>query len=152
MRLTVHTDYAIRALIYLSVNQDRLVTINDISEQYNISKNHMMKVAQELVQHNFVISERGRNGGLRLSRPPSEICLAEIVDKMESDFYLVTCLCPSNQSCKLTNNCGAETIMNEALAAFMAVLRKYSLMDAVRNESLVRSIFEHRADIQSVEA
>ena len=75
MRLTVHTDYSIRTLIYLAVREDKLATISDISEQYQISKNHMMKVAQELVHQGFVVSERGRHGGLRLARPPSEINL-----------------------------------------------------------------------------
>ncbi len=141
MRLTVHTDYAIRTLIFLAIHEDKLATISDISEQYQISKNHMMKVAQELVHHKFVISERGRNGGLRLARPPAEINLGEVIQKMEADFYLVSCLDPDKNNCKIIGNCGAQSIMHEAIAAFIAVFRQYSLEDAVINENRLKSMF-----------
>ncbi|MBO6551070.1 MAG: Rrf2 family transcriptional regulator [Rhizobiales bacterium] len=141
MRLTVHTDYAIRTLIFLAIRDDKLATISDISEQYQISKNHMMKVAQELVHHNFVISERGRNGGLRLARSPAEINLGDVIQKMEADFYLVSCLDPEKNTCRIAGSCGAQTIMHEAIAAFIAVFRQYTLEDAVINEKKLKTMF-----------
>lgn len=141
MRLTLHTDYAIRTLIYLAVHQDRLATISDISEGYDISKNHMMKVAQELVHHGFVVSERGRNGGLRLSRPPSEINIGDVVEKMETDFGLVACLDPARNNCKITGVCGAQHVIYEAMEAFLAVLRKYTLQDSVPNPDNLKRVF-----------
>ncbi len=141
MRLTVHTDYAIRTLIFLAIRNDKLATISDISEQYQISKNHMMKVAQELVHHKFVISERGRNGGLRLACPPSEINLGDVIHKMEADFHLVSCLDPLKNNCKIAGNCGAQTIMHEAISAFIDVFRQYTLEDAVINEKKLKKMF-----------
>jgi Rrf2 family nitric oxide-sensitive transcriptional repressor len=141
MRLTVHTDYAIRTLIFLAIRDEKLATISDISEQYQISKNHMMKVAQELVHHKFVISERGRNGGLRLARPASEINLGDVIQKMEADFYLVSCLDPEKNNCKISGNCGAQTIMHEAIKAFIEVFRQYTLEDAVINEKNLKKMF-----------
>lgn len=142
MRLTLHTDYAIRTLIYLAVNKDRLATISDISESYDISKNHMMKVAQELVHHGFVVSERGRNGGLRLSRAAAEINIAEVVEKMEPDFGLVACLDPSRNNCRITGICGAQHVISEAMDAFLDVLRKYTLADSVgQHESNLQRVF-----------
>ena len=141
MRLTVHTDYAIRTLIFLAIRDEKLATISDISEQYQISKNHMMKVAQELVHHEFVISERGRNGGLRLARPAAEINLGDVVQKMEADFYLVSCLDPEKNNCKISGNCGAQTIMHEAIKAFIEVFRQYTLEDAVINEKNLKKMF-----------
>ncbi|GJM02778.1 MAG: HTH-type transcriptional regulator NsrR [Rhodomicrobium sp.] len=141
MRLTLHTDYAIRTLIYLAVNEDRLATISDISDSYGISKNHMMKVAQELVHHGFVVSERGRNGGLRLSRDASDINLADVVEKMETDFGLVACLDPSRNNCRITGVCGAQHAIFEAMEAFLAVLRKYSLQDSILNKDNLRHVF-----------
>lgn len=141
MRLTVHTDYALRTLIYLALHKDELVTISDISNQYKISKNHLMKVAQELVHHQFVISERGRNGGLRLARLPSEINLGDVILKMEADFHLVSCLDPEKNNCKIIGNCGAQTIMHEAIEAFLTVFRQYTLEDALINEEQLKSLF-----------
>ncbi len=149
MRLTVHTDYAIRTLIYLAVREDKLATISDISEQYQISKNHMMKVAQELVHQGFVVSERGRHGGLRLARPPAEINLGDVIERMEADFYLVSCLDPEKNNCKIIGNCGAQTIMHEAIAAFINVFKQYNLEDAVLNEKNLKNMFLTELEISS---
>ena len=140
MRLTLHTDFAIRTLIYLALKQDRLVTISDISTQYDISKNHMMKVAQELVHHGFVISERGRNGGLRLARLPEDINLRDVIEKMEPDLNLVSCLDPVNNGCKIIGGCGVQRIMFEARDQFLSVLGKYTLADSIPNESKLKAL------------
>lgn len=140
MRLTLHTDFALRTLIYLALNQDKLATISDISKQYDISKNHMMKVAQELVHHGFVISERGRNGGLRLARPPEDINLRDVIEKMEPDFNLVSCLDPSHNTCKIVGACGVQRIMREARNSFLEVLGNYTLADSIPNIDKLKAL------------
>lgn len=152
MRLTVHTDYAIRTLIYLAAQEDRLATISDISDRYQISKNHMMKVAQELVHHKFVESERGRNGGLRLSRPAREINLGDVISKMEGDFHLVSCMDVEKDNCKITGVCGAQSIMYEALDAFLAVFAKYTLEDAVLDEERIKFMFLTPEEVSNMAA
>lgn len=150
MRLTVHTDYAIRTLIYLAVQEDKLATISDISDQYHISKNHMMKVAQELVHQGFVVSERGRHGGLRLARPAAEINLGDVVERMEADFYLVSCLDPEKNNCIISGNCGAQSIMHEAIRAFVNVFKQYTLEDAVVDETKLKNMFLTALEIQAL--
>ncbi len=140
MRLTLHTDYALRTLIYLSMHEGKLATINDISTRYDISKNHMMKVAQELVHHGFVTSERGRNGGLKLAKAPKDINLGDVIEKMEPDFALVACLSSGQKNCRIMGACGAQRFMNEARDAFMDVLRKYTLEDSVPNREHLLSL------------
>lgn len=150
MRLTIHTDYAIRTLIYLAMNQNKLVTISDVSQQYQISKNHLMKVAQELVHHKFVISERGRNGGLRLARLPSDINLGDVIEKMEPDFNLVACFDCQTNTCKITNACGAQAILMEARDAFLTILKKYSLDDALASTRTLEMLFSININDESL--
>ncbi len=66
MRLTVYSDYALRMLMYLALKPDQLSTIADIAASYDISENHLMKVAHQLGVGGFVETVRGRGGGLRL--------------------------------------------------------------------------------------
>ena len=82
MRLTLHTDYGIRLLIYLDMHRDRLVTTSEVADAYGISRNHLVKIAQHLTELDYVASVRGRNGGLRLSRDASEVTLGEVVRKV----------------------------------------------------------------------
>ncbi|MDO9372430.1 MAG: Rrf2 family transcriptional regulator, partial [Gammaproteobacteria bacterium] len=68
MQLTLHTDYALRVLIYLRLKGDSLVTISEIADFYQISRNHLVKVVHHLANHGFIHTTRGKHGGMRLAR------------------------------------------------------------------------------------
>src|ERR1700722_8093118 len=72
VRLTVYTDYALRMLMYLALRKDQLATIAEIADSYDISRNHLMKVAHQLGIAGYVETVRGRGGGLRLAQPGRE--------------------------------------------------------------------------------
>jgi Rrf2 family nitric oxide-sensitive transcriptional repressor len=56
MRLTVHTDHGLRLLMLLAIEPDVLHTIEEIARRYDISRNHLMKITQTLVQAGFIDS------------------------------------------------------------------------------------------------
>jgi len=89
MRLTVHSDYSLRVLMYLAAFPDRLATIEQIASAYGISQNHIEKVVQTLAQHGFIETLRGRNGGIRLALPTQEITVGAVVRATEESFDLV---------------------------------------------------------------
>ena len=94
MRLTNYSDYALRTLMYLAVmpNPHELATIADIAESYQISKSHLTKIIHQLAQLGYIDSVRGKNGGIRLAKPPVNINLGEVVRHTEADFAIVPCL------------------------------------------------------------
>ncbi len=126
MRLTRHTDYALRVLITLATHPLEFSSIAEISRAFGISQNHLMKVVQHLAAGGFVETVRGRNGGLRLATPAEEINVGAVVRHTEESFDLVECA-----SCVIAPACGLTGVLDEALAAFMAVLDRYSLADLV---------------------
>ena len=89
MRLTAYTDYALRVLIRLALQPDRLTTIADIAKGYDISENHLMKVVHQLGVAGLIDTVRGRKGGLRLHKPPAAIGVGEVVRLMEPDMDIV---------------------------------------------------------------
>ena len=91
MRLTFSTDYALRLLMLVGLEPDRLVTIEEVADRFAISKNHLMKVAYQFGQEGYLETVRGRNGGLRLGKAPDRIVVGEVVRKMEPDFAVVEC-------------------------------------------------------------
>ena len=73
MRLTVYTDYALRLMIYLALNDDALATIAEVGEEaQDISKNHLTKVAHQLGVAGYIVTVRGRRGGLHLEKTRSK--------------------------------------------------------------------------------
>jgi len=132
MRLTTYTDYALRTLMYLAVNRDRLVTIQDIASLHSISKNHLTKVVHHLGQLGLVATIRGRNGGLRLGREPADINIGSVVRQTETDFHMAECFHRENNRCVYASACVLEDALGEATAAYLKVL------DGVTLEHLVR--------------
>ena len=132
MHLTLHADYALRVLLYLAVNPDRVISTGEVSGAYGISKHHLVRVVQGLGRHGFVEVRPGRSGGVVLARAPSEISVGEVVRRMEPDFHIVECFDPKTNTCPITPACGLIGVLNEATRAFIATLDKYTLEDLVR--------------------
>ncbi|CAH1044388.1 MULTISPECIES: Rrf2 family transcriptional regulator [unclassified Halomonas] len=133
MHLTRFTDYSIRVLIFLATKGEERSTIHEIAETFNISRNHLMKIVQELSQKNYVTAIRGKNGGLLLTRDPATIGLGELVREMEHDMALVECF-HSDNACIITPACRLQPILNDALSAFIGVLDHYTLADLLGNQ------------------
>ncbi|MEH2481761.1 Rrf2 family nitric oxide-sensitive transcriptional repressor [Nitrobacteraceae bacterium AZCC 2146] len=132
MRLTVYSDYALRMLMYLALKKDGLATIAEIAESYDISANHLMKVAHQLGVGGYVETVRGRGGGLRLAKPVEAIGLAEVVRYTEPDMAIVSCFKPIDAPCAIRPSCVLRRALEKAREAFMAVLEEYTLGDLVQ--------------------
>ena len=133
MRLTQFTDYSLRVLIYLGLNDDGpLCTIRDIARHYEISENHLMKVVHGLSQLGYVDAVRGRGGGLKLARPPERISVGDVVREIEKDTALVECFDTADNVCCITEACALRHALAEAQRAFFAVLDRYRLSDLLR--------------------
>jgi Rrf2 family transcriptional regulator, nitric oxide-sensitive transcriptional repressor len=132
MRLTLHTDLAFRALMYLALASDRGASIPEIAKAHAISENHLRKVAGRLIEIGLVEATRGRGGGLRLALPPTRIYIGNTMRKLEKDFALVDCMGENPQRCVITGCCGLQRIFRESLKAWFQVLDHYTLDDAVK--------------------
>ncbi len=131
MRLTRHTDYALRVLMYLASKGDGLSTIKEIAACYAVSENHLMKVVHQLGRNGFITTIRGRQGGMRLAATPEQINIGAVVRSCEEDLCIVECFNNKTNSCSITGVCGLSGMIAEALNAFLAVLDSKTLADVV---------------------
>ena len=129
MRLTLHTDYALRMLMLLALEPEGLHTIASVAQRYRISRNHLMKVAQTLIQAGFVESVRGRHGGLKLGMDPAAIRIGAVVRATEDGFAVVECFDRRRNTCVVTPACGLKKPLDEAVQAFLEVLDRSTLAD-----------------------
>ncbi len=135
MRLTRHTDYAMRVLLYLGARPDRLCTIPEMARTYGISQNHLMKVVHQLGKTGYVTSVRGRHGGIRLARAASAINVGAVMRNSETQAGaegLVLLDCPQ---CLIAPACGLTSVVDEALTAFFAVLERHTLADLLNQRT-----------------
>jgi len=134
MHITRYTDYSLRVLMYLAVKGNELSTIRDIAESYSISKNHLMKVVQELSARGYIEAFRGKNGGIRLNKTPESINVGKLIRTLEKDQPVVECSGADNH-CVITPTCKLKSVFSEALESFFQTLDNYSLADLVPLEA-----------------
>ena len=128
MRLTLWTDYALRTLIYVGAKGDRLATIAEIAERFDISKTHLMKVVNRLGRQGYIETIRGKGGGIRLARSPAEISVGAVVRETEDDLAVMGCLAETGL-CRIEGCCVLRRALHEATLKFLHVLDGYTLAD-----------------------
>jgi Rrf2 family nitric oxide-sensitive transcriptional repressor len=117
-------------LIYLGQNNESRVTISQISEAYDISKNHLMKVVSNLTRLQFVVAQRGPGGGIQLNRLPEDIGLDEVIANTEKHLQQTDAVVQSGAN--------AETRLNSylqlALTAYLEALGRFTLADVLESK------------------
>ena len=130
MHITRYTDYSLRVLVYLASQGDQLSTIQDISESYDISRNHLMKVVHQLNKKGYIKTVRGKKGGMTLRMQPADINIGVLIRETEQELGVVECL-SSNNACRIAPICGLKGMFSEAVEAFLTTLDKYTLEDVI---------------------
>ena len=130
MRVTRYTDYSIRVLIYLAMQDNRLATIQEIADSYDISRNHLMKIVHQLNRNGYIQTVRGKKGGMRLHMAPADINIGVLVRETEQDVSIVECF-SAQDACRISPVCGLKGMLGESLYAFMKTLDQYTLEDVI---------------------
>ncbi len=80
MKLTARCEYALLALVYLSrVKSDGIATVESIAAAQGIPQKFLEQILLNLKKAKIVSSTKGQRGGYRLSRPATDVTLAEII-------------------------------------------------------------------------
>jgi Rrf2 family iron-responsive transcriptional regulator len=132
MRLTKQTNYAVRIMMYCAANGTKLSRIPEIAKAYNVSELFLFKILQPLQKAGLVETMRGRNGGVRLGRPATEITLFDVVRVTEDNFSMAECFDEGVADCPLIDSCGLNSALRKALNAFFEVLAQYTIDDLVK--------------------
>lgn len=137
MQLTKHTDFGLRVLIYLAaLPKGRLASIDEISNVFGLSRNHINKIVHRLGIEGFIATQRGKGGGLRLAMAPDDIMVGDAVRALESTLEPIDCMQP--QPCRLLPSCKLKKVLNDAVEAFLQELDCYSLADILTDEDIVK--------------
>ena len=127
MRVTKRTNIAIRVLMHCAANTGRLVTKSEIAKRCNASENHLAQVINQLAQLGYLHTQRGRNGGLELSRPAEQIRIGDVFRALEAPVPLAECFADVDNTCPLTEACRLKIALSDAANAFYATLDPITL-------------------------
>jgi Rrf2 family nitric oxide-sensitive transcriptional repressor len=140
MKLTAFTDYSLRVLIYLGVQPGERATIAQIAGAFQVSENHLVKVAHFLGKQGWLANVRGKGGGLGLGQAPERIVIGRVVRETEGPAGVAECLGETGGDCQIAPHCRLRGVLCEAVAAFYAVLDRYTLADLVNNRAELASV------------
>ncbi len=137
MRLTLQAEYAVRTLMYLALRRGRLSTIAEIAACYEISRNHLMKVAHTLGVNELIVTVRGRSGGLKLAKAPKDINIGEVVRFIEGQSSSAENLTGKVEKDPMV---GLRSALGESVEAFYESLGQYSLKSLVDGNDALKDL------------
>lgn len=129
MHLTTFTDYGMRTMMRLAAAPDRLFTIEEISAELGVSRNHLTKIIHNLAKGGYIRTLRGKGGGFRLAKDPAQVTLGEIVRWLEPDTGIVECFRKDGGTCTLSSQCRFKGRLLAANRAFLHELDQATLKE-----------------------
>ena len=126
MQLNKFTDYALRILMYVAIERDVPYTIAELAQQLHVSENHAMKIVHFMAKQQWLVTTRGKGGGIRLATQTLELRLGHLVRVLQGDEDIVECHEPP---CILRSHCGLKSILNQAMQQFYQSLDQYQFKD-----------------------
>jgi Rrf2 family nitric oxide-sensitive transcriptional repressor len=137
--LTKYTDYALRVLMHAALRDGVLVRIDEVADDFGISRNHVSKVVHQLGARGYLHTIQGRRGGFQLARGAADITVGQVVREFEPDFDLVECFDAPASACRIQKSCVLAGELAAALHAFLSSLDQVSLSDLVRPRNSLRA-------------
>lgn len=129
MYLSKFTDYSFRILIYLGHHPNELFTVDELSAILNLSTHHIKKIIYKLAKNGYILSSKGRNGGIKLVMDPRDINLGDLLEVTEDNLNIVECFSDDNNTCNLNGSCKLKSVINDALNSFKLEFGEYTLAD-----------------------
>lgn len=142
MQLSAYSDYSLRVLMHAALRGPERVTVDEVSETFGISRHHLVKIVHGLGRHGYLHTQRGIGGGFTLGCAPENIRLGDIVRFGEETEKVIDCMDRPNRQCRLFPACRLKNVLDEAAAAFFAVLDGYTLADLLKQPSKMKASLE----------
>ncbi len=126
MLITRETDYAVRTVLYLAREGDRIANVTEVAHAMHIPKSFLAKILQRLTKSNILVSSRGVKGGFRLAKKPSEISLLDIMMSIQGKTTINLCVIDSKK-CRLSATCSVHPVWVDIRKEVEKRLQKHTI-------------------------
>ncbi|MBF0328777.1 MAG: Rrf2 family transcriptional regulator [Nitrospirae bacterium] len=130
MEITRETDYAIRCLLYLCKNEDRVVMMDEVSREMYIPKSFLAKILQKLTKASIVKSFRGVKGGFMLLKNPGETTLLEVIVAVQGPIFMSKCVV-DKKICSRSGFCSVHPIWRSITDSVIKKISGYNFKKLV---------------------
>jgi Rrf2 family protein len=132
--LSQKAKYGLKAVLALTeLGEGKMMLISEIAQQQNVPSKFLELILLELKRHGLVHSQRGKNGGYALSRPPSQITFGQIVRILDGPLAPLPCASLSGyrrcSDCSDEETCAVRLVMRQVRNAVAEILDSTSLAD-----------------------
>lgn len=142
MRVSTYSDYALRVLMQAALRRPARITVDEVADAFGISRHHLVKVVHDLGRHGYLATWRGIGGGFTLALPPEKIRVGDIVRLGEESETVIDCKDRLGRRCQIFPACRLKGVLDEAAAAFFAVLDSYTLRDLLGQASTLAKLLQ----------
>ena len=136
-KINRQTDYAVRVVLALAKRgEGARLSSPDIQKEMLIPKSFMSRIVAQLAREGLINAFPGRDGGLSLPRPASQISLKDVVDVFEGPILLSECMqVKGEDDCPFQSNCPVRSKWGRVQVAMLREMASITFEDLV-NEAL----------------
>lgn len=120
MKFSTRDRYALRLMVELANRPNDLIPLKDISDKQRISLKYLEQIVTPLARVGLVKSERGSQGGYRLTKDPADYTAGEILRAIEGSVAPIPCLGSETNECPMWEQCftlpfwtGLDEVINQ---------------------------------------
>lgn len=149
-----HSDYAIRALLFLSGCEETVTPCAEIARACAISKSFAYKILKKLSRAGFARSFPGRPGGFRLAMKPQDISLYDVIQVMQGSTLVSECVvtpacCGRSDGCMVSEK---WRVLHEMMIDFLSSTSLGNILSAMAHTHLVQSVNDGDQSDSSLES
>lgn len=132
-RFRKKTEYALIMVSLLSrAGVGKIVSVASM-QQFGLPRSFLVKIARDLIKAKLIVPKEGRGGGYVLAKSPKQVSLKEVVEAVEGELAMVSCLVHGAKKCPLEKQCPHRGVMIRLTSELSEVLSQYRLSDLAKS-------------------
>lgn len=128
--LTKRSDYAIRAMLALTMAPDGLLSSRKIADEMKIPPRFLPQIMGDLTRAGLVDAHPGRSGGYKLAQDPATVTLLRVIEAIEGDPHRQICVMRGTP-CGVDGQCGVHDVFYAAEGALIEKLSSATLRSII---------------------
>jgi len=141
MRITYRGDYALKAVLELALNYDKVVvTSRDLAKRIDTPVKFLEQVLLDLRKGGFIESRRGNVGGYLLSKAPANITVGDVIRHIDGPIEPIACIREGYSNCADIDRCVFKKMWQKVSEATSDIIDKVTFEDLVSQVNASRQV------------